>query len=102
MGLQRCEKLVHLTSRVGVARAHGDRNPGLKQGLGLFFLSQPGQQLRELKVARYIIRMILKQSSEMLLRQIGLVIGRTAHRQAVSQKRVVWFGGEKLFELCAS
>jgi hypothetical protein len=68
----------------------------------LFGLAQSSEQLGELKIAGDVIRMICQQLAEVRLSRVGLTIGRTAHRQAISQKRVVWFGDEKLFQLNAS
>ena len=99
---QRREELVHLAGRVAISRANGDGNARSKQGLGLLVLTQPSEQLGELKISGDIIGMLSEQLSEMRLSDVGLAVGRAAHRQAVSQKRIVRLGREKLFEFFAS
>ncbi len=101
-GLQRAEKFGHFSGRMPIAGAKRDSDPGLEQRLGLIDVIKADQQLSPLKITGHVIGMIVEQLSKVLLRDFVQSIRGTAHRQTVSQKRIVWFGGEKLFELFAS
>lgn len=101
-GLQRTEKFGHFAGRMAIAGANRDRNPGFEEWLGLVNVVETNQQLCPLKIAGHIVGMVAEQLSEVLLCDFVLTIRGAAHRQAVSQKRIVRFGREKLFELFAS
>ena len=101
-GLKRAEKFGHFAGRVAISRANSDGDSGREQRPGLIDIVETNQQLRQLKIAGHIIGMVAEQLSEVLLRDIVLTIRGTAHRQAVSQKRIVRVAGEKLFELFTS
>lgn len=87
---------------MSIAGAKRDSDSGLDQWFGLIDLIEADKQLCPLKIAGDIVGMVAEQLSEVVLRDVVLTIRCATHRQAVSQKRIVRFDGEKLFELFAS
>ena len=102
MRLQRAEKFGHFAGCMAISRANSDGDSCLEQRSSLIDIVETNQQLRQLKISGNVVRMVAEQLSEVHLRDFVLTIRGAAHRQAVSQKRIVRFGGEKFFELFAS
>ncbi len=99
---KRTEEFGHLSRRVGVTDSARDRDAGCEQRLRSINLVEPSQQLSPLKVSGDVIRILGDELLKVLLSDVGVTIGGAGHRQTVTQERVLGFGGEKLFQLCAS
>ena len=87
---------------MSVTGPNRDGDARSQQRLSLFDFTQASEQLRELKIASDVIGMVRQQLAKVTLSRVCVAIGGTAHRQAISQKRIVRFRSEKLFQLFAS
>lgn len=69
-----------------------------KQFPGFFQTPKPRQQLPELKVARYVVRIVMEEFLEMFRCRACVAFLRTFHRQPVSRKRIRRFLRDEPFQ----